>query len=152
MFWHHNLFKQTRDWILKPQTHTHHHTTQKRSIFTGGISFIFRLPTRSPEPVEQTVFVLVRPGGNSVSVTVFPAGQRDITLDHPRGTVQIQNRLSPRDTHHTACSAQRCPLAERPAAPQPLHQPSPNAARFSCPGGQLCAGVRAARRGRHPPR
>ena len=44
MFWHHNLFKQTRYWILKPQTHTHHHTTQKDSVFTGDISFFFGYP------------------------------------------------------------------------------------------------------------
>ena len=36
------------------------------------------------------MFVLVRPGGNSVSKTLFPAGQRDITLDHSIRTVQLE--------------------------------------------------------------
>ncbi|WP_217278445.1 hypothetical protein, partial [Brevibacterium permense] len=42
MFWHHNLFKQTRYWILKPQTHTHHHTTQNACVH-WGYQFLFAL-------------------------------------------------------------------------------------------------------------
>src|SRR5699024_9769032 len=35
MFWHHNLFKQTRYWILKPQTHTHHHHPKNERVHWG---------------------------------------------------------------------------------------------------------------------
>ena len=35
MFWHHNLFKQTRYWILKPQTHTHHHHPKNEHVHWG---------------------------------------------------------------------------------------------------------------------
>src|SRR5699024_10388539 len=30
-----NLFKQTRYWILKPQTHTHHHNPKKSHVHWG---------------------------------------------------------------------------------------------------------------------
>ena len=70
--------------------------------------------------MDQTVFVLVRPGGNSVLSTLFPAGQRDITLDQANPTTQIQNRLSPRDTHHTAFKPVYVPC-ERPAAESATH-------------------------------
>ncbi|MGO1824742.1 MAG: hypothetical protein ACTH0N_11845, partial [Brevibacterium aurantiacum] len=32
-------FKQTRYWILKPQTLTHHHRPNYWGVFTGGVSF-----------------------------------------------------------------------------------------------------------------
>jgi NAD dependent epimerase/dehydratase family enzyme len=35
MFWHHNLFKQTRYWILKPQTHTHHRNPKQGHVHWG---------------------------------------------------------------------------------------------------------------------
>src|SRR5699024_9622331 len=43
-----NLFKQTRYWILKPQTHTHHHNPQKEPCSLGASVSIctFRLATR----------------------------------------------------------------------------------------------------------
>src|SRR5699024_12805260 len=52
-----HLFKQTRYWILKPQTHTHHHNPKKRAMFTGGIRFIIATPhPNQPNPTH------VRPG------------------------------------------------------------------------------------------
>ncbi len=42
MFWHHNLFKQTRYWILKPQTHTHHHHPKTERVH-WGYQFLFAL-------------------------------------------------------------------------------------------------------------
>src|SRR5699024_7752261 len=44
-----NLFKQTRYWILKPQTHTHHHNPKKSHVHWGH-PFHYRHPT--PEPTE----------------------------------------------------------------------------------------------------
>ncbi|WP_219618603.1 hypothetical protein, partial [Brevibacterium linens] len=46
LFWHHNLFKQTRYWILKPQTHTHHHTTKTVCSLGVSVSFFGYPPDR----------------------------------------------------------------------------------------------------------
>src|SRR5699024_10817380 len=48
-FWHHNEFKQTRYWILKPQTHTHHRNAHK-AMYTGGIRIKYRHPTTRTDP------------------------------------------------------------------------------------------------------
>src|SRR5699024_3183115 len=49
--WHHNLFKQTRYWILKPQTHTHHHNPKTGSQPLRASQFHCRCPEPfSPEP------------------------------------------------------------------------------------------------------
>ena len=44
-----NLFKQTRYWILKPQTNTHHRNPHK-ATYTGGIRIKYRHPTTRPGP------------------------------------------------------------------------------------------------------
>ncbi len=69
MFWHHNLFKQTRYWILKPQTHTHHHT--KKTVCSLGVSVsicTFRLATRRASGCLLYMVVSIRATRSSSSV------------------------------------------------------------------------------------
>src|SRR5699024_2210226 len=46
-------------------------------------------PPHNPTRTEP-LFVLVRPGRNPVLRTMFPAGQRDITLDQTISVVQLE--------------------------------------------------------------
>src|SRR5699024_7970700 len=79
----------TRYWILKPQTHTHHRNPHK-ATYTGGHPHQISPPHNPTRTRAEPVFVLVRPGRNPVLRTMFPAGQRDITLDQTRSVVQLQ--------------------------------------------------------------
>src|SRR5699024_8077200 len=80
-----NLFKQTRYWILKPQTHTHHHNPKKEPCSLGA-----SVSLSPPHTRTEPLFVLVRPGRNPVPWTSFPAGQRDTTLDQTISVVQLE--------------------------------------------------------------
>src|SRR5699024_8776702 len=83
-----NLFKQTRYWILKPQTHTHHHNPKKEPCSLGASVSLSPPHTRTNR--TELAFVLVRPGRNPVPWTSFPAGQRDITLDQTISVLQLE--------------------------------------------------------------
>src|SRR5699024_11246009 len=48
----------------------------------------------------ELAFVLVRPGRNTVLRTMFPAGQRDITLDQTRSVVQLEPGPHACDNRH----------------------------------------------------
>src|SRR5699024_10505196 len=93
-----NLFKQTRYWILKPQTHTHHHNPQKEPCSLEASVSLSPPHTRTNR--TEPLFVLVRPGRNPVLRPMFPAGQRDTTLDQPNPATQIRTPQRPREPHH----------------------------------------------------
>src|SRR5699024_3971100 len=118
-----NLFKQTRYWILKPQTHTHHHNPKKEPCSLGASVSLSPPHTRTNR--TELTFVLVRPGRNPVLWTSFPAGQRDITLDQPNPATQIRTPQRPREPHHTTTAGCAEQLYSSPVAPaQPPISPS----------------------------
>src|SRR5699024_3183594 len=110
-----NLFKQTRYWILKPQTHTHHHNPQKEPCSLGA-SVSLSPPHTRTNPTELA-FVLVRPGRNPVLRTMFPAGQRDTTLDQPNPATQLRTPLRPREPHHRTTARTERQLYSPPVTP-----------------------------------
>src|SRR5699024_4548038 len=73
-------------------------------------------PPHNPTRTEP-VFVLVRPGRNPVLRTMFPAGQRDITLDQTRSVVQIQTPPPPREPHHMTTARIAEQLYSSPSVP-----------------------------------
>jgi hypothetical protein len=113
----------------------HKHTpiteTQKQGHVHWGHQFHCRRPLPS-RPRSQTVFVLVSAGGNRVVQTVFPPGQRDITLDHARQYVQLRRPSLPCDNGHRLKQADHKPPSSTPKAirsgprQQPVgHSPEP---------------------------
>src|SRR5699024_457813 len=71
-----------------PITATH---TRPRTLGASASNIATPQPEPTPDRTRtEPVFVLVRPGRNPVLRTMFPAGQRDITLDQTRSVVQLE--------------------------------------------------------------
>src|SRR5699024_4997151 len=98
----------------------HKHTpitaTQTRPR-TLGASASLSPPHNPNQTRTEPVFVLVRPGRNPVLRTMFPAGQRDTTLDQPNPASQIQTPPPPREPHHMTTARAEEQLHSPPAAP-----------------------------------
>src|SRR5699024_225628 len=102
----------------------HKHTpitaTQTRPRTLGASASNIATPQPEPTPDRtrtEPVFVLVRPGRNPVLRTMFPAGQRDITLDQTRSVVQIQTPPPPREPHHMTTARIAEQLYSSPSVP-----------------------------------
>src|SRR5699024_6422587 len=83
-------------------------------------------PPHNPNRTEP-VFVLVKAGRNPVLRTMFPAGQRDITLDQTRSAVQLQpgpHACDNRHRHRPATTPTRTPPSH-PRATNHKHRPNP---------------------------
>ncbi|WP_344331028.1 hypothetical protein, partial [Brevibacterium marinum] len=81
-FWHHYLFKQIRYWILKPQTHTHHHT--KNRVYTGGVSLTFSALSALRPAVPADIYSTVLFGPSQLEVHLHFAGIRPDQSDRRR--------------------------------------------------------------------
>jgi hypothetical protein len=114
-FWHHKLSSNKHAIGFSNHKHTPITTTQTRPRSLGASVSLSPPHTRTNR--TELAFVLVRPGRNPVLRTMFPAGQRDITLDQPNPATQIQTPPPPREPHHMTTARIAQQLYSSPSVP-----------------------------------
>src|SRR5699024_9824279 len=106
-----NLFKQTRYWILKPQTHTHHRNPHK-ATYTGGIRFCLHFSS-CDSPCRRM----------STLHRCFDPRNSKFIFDSPeslpiRATVTVPCGSATRSTIHTSTPVRKTHPIARPPTPQ----------------------------------
>src|SRR5699024_7531664 len=126
---------QTNTLLDSQTTNTHPSPQPTQGHVHWGHPHQISPPHNPNRPRTEPVFVLVRPGRNPVLRTMFPAGQRDITLDQTRSVVQLEpgphacdnrHRRRPATTPARTPPSQPTTNTDRDRHPTPRPVPGPN--------------------------